>query len=375
MIHRCSLIPQDDPKQAQRIMRLIMAFSPYLLAGLIGLITFSLGYLPLSIYLFFTGLVFLVNGFFYVIIRSGANLKFRDPSLTQLQIIAGIVQLIGISYFAGPARGVFLMFSIVVFLFGVFRLGLRQFIVASLAMSLGYGGVCVLLSLNRPESLNARFEFLQWICFSLVLSQVVMVGSHIGKLREKLRRKNNELDQAVRTIEEMATHDELTGVHNRRYLMAMLRQEKLRCDRGAAPCSVCLIDVDFFKRINDNFGHPAGDEVLRGIAESSALLLRANDYFGRFGGEEFALVLPQTTQEKATVVAERMRALVQDLRFANIAPDLQVTISIGMTEYQPNEEIDKTLGRADAALSRAKKGGRNRVVVWEETEVPLARLA
>jgi diguanylate cyclase (GGDEF)-like protein len=153
---------------------------------------------------------------------------------------------------------------------------------------------------------------------------------------------------------ELAT-DPLTGVRSRRYLMHRLAQE---ADGAASPCAVILIDIDHFKRVNDTHGHPAGDAVLRAVAQTLAQGVRASDDVGRWGGEEFLVLCPNTDAAQVEALAERLRAGVEALE-CSVG---RVTVSVGIAaRNEPFGSLDDTIARADAALYAAKQGGRNRV--------------
>jgi diguanylate cyclase (GGDEF)-like protein len=172
----------------------------------------------------------------------------------------------------------------------------------------------------------------------------------------------DKLEQALAMINELAIRDELTGAHNRRHLMGLIDGEKERSDRNGRTFCLCLLDIDFFKRINDTYGHSAGDTVLREFAHTVQRLVRATDTFGRYGGEEFMLMLPETRAEDAMGLAERVRAAVEQLRCVEGGSEITLTVSIGVTEYHAGEVVGLTVGRADEALYLAKSTGRNRVV-------------
>ncbi|MBK7051051.1 MAG: GGDEF domain-containing protein [Rhodoferax sp.] len=359
-------IPKDDPKQAIRIKRLGMSFLSYQLAIVMGAVCVKLDFLSLTVLLAFSALVYVVNGTFYTVIRSGLNLRLRDPSLTLVQMAAAVVHFVGLTFFvSSEGRAVFLFMSIVVALYGTFRLNTREFILISVVQSLSYAGVVALLYQYRPEAMNIRQEILLWVCLSIVLSQVVMIGGYISHLRQKMQKQNSELEKAVQTIHDMAIRDELTGVYNRRFLMDTLNQEKARSDRNGFALSVCILDIDFFKKVNDTYGHGAGDEVLKLVAKAGSETLRVNDYFGRYGGEEFLMVLTQTSTEGAIDGAQRVRRIIEALKFPDIGEDFKVTASIGLAQYTPKEEIAAVIARADTGLYKAKENGRNQVVCSE----------
>lgn len=189
-------------------------------------------------------------------------------------------------------------------------------------------------------------------------------AADISTLKEAqalLSRTNHELEQEVarRTaqIEQLMLTDPLTGIGNRRLLSRRLAEETMRAQRHKRPLSTIFFDLDHFKRINDVYGHAAGDAVLAAVAESLKSGLREYDLLGRFGGEEFVVLLPETGIEDALQVAERMRLDVAGMRLPQI-PET-VTVSAGLAEWMADETGDDLLKRSDRALYRAKASGRN----------------
>jgi diguanylate cyclase (GGDEF)-like protein len=163
---------------------------------------------------------------------------------------------------------------------------------------------------------------------------------------------------------ELTLMDELTGVHNRRYFELLLQKEAERSRRYDRNLAIIMVDIDHFKRYNDSFGHPAGDEALRGVAEGIlGSARRGLDVVTRFGGEEFAVILPETDIEGARTVAETIRERIRsEDRFLR-----KLTVSLGVTALQGNRVLPAVLvEQADRALYQAKKLGRNRTVLYEE---------
>ncbi|MFC3114903.1 GGDEF domain-containing protein [Cellvibrio fontiphilus] len=174
--------------------------------------------------------------------------------------------------------------------------------------------------------------------------------------------RRHQLEAQLQLLSET---DELTGAYNRRRLLDSLKLSLAQFREQQTPTALVLMDVDHFKSINDRFGHIAGDEVLRGIAHHAMAHLREGDLFARFGGEEFALLLPNTTLDTATAIAERLR---QTIAFGNFLPDshppLIVTASMGLSLMQMHDHaIETILRRVDDALYQAKHSGRNCLVV------------
>ena len=144
--------------------------------------------------------------------------------------------------------------------------------------------------------------------------------------------------------------------------MGSLNEEIARAQRTRAACSVAIIDLDFFKRINDQFGHPVGDEVLRTFAITVFANLRITDTLGRYGGEEFLMILPDTAKDEAVETLNRLRSIVSEVDWAAISGIVIVTMSAGISEVRPEDSAADVLARVDAALYSAKYAGRNRVV-------------
>ena len=176
------------------------------------------------------------------------------------------------------------------------------------------------------------------------------------------------LQGALERIRVLATRDELTGLANRRHGMDSLRSAwptgaARRADGQPRPLSLLLIDIDHFKRVNDELGHPAGDEVLRQVSQRLQSTLRGSDLLARIGGEEFMAVLPDTSLDEAALLAERLRAAVSASAIGLAASQRVVTVSIGVAQRQADDSAESLLAQADAALYQAKRGGRDRVQV------------
>jgi diguanylate cyclase (GGDEF)-like protein len=192
----------------------------------------------------------------------------------------------------------------------------------------------------------------------------------------RLARALNATSGAFLQTEVRATHDKLTGVANRETLLTTLATEIERAARHYKPLSVAFIDIDRFKPINDSYGHNTGDVVLRAVAHLLAGSVRVNDLFGRYGGEEFMLILPETLPADAVQVAEELRELVAREPITVDGQPMKVTISIGIAGGRGSElQIDMVVDRADAAMYAAKSLGRNRTYLYRELddEAPVRR--
>jgi diguanylate cyclase (GGDEF)-like protein len=173
-----------------------------------------------------------------------------------------------------------------------------------------------------------------------------------------------ELEELARDLRFKATTDPLTGLSNRLMLNHQLDQEIARAARYGTPVAFIIYDIDRFKRINDNYGHPAGDKVLMELSNVATATIRKSDFLARWGGEEFAVIVPQTRLQDAAELAEALRATIEAHRFHDIE---KITCSFGVAEYQPGDTAETLVERADKALYRAKLNGRNRVEIAPAT--------
>lgn len=172
-----------------------------------------------------------------------------------------------------------------------------------------------------------------------------------------------------------AMTDELTGLGNKRAMQSSLHREADRAVRYNTPIAALVVDIDYFKSINDGFGHLAGDHILKEIAKSLKATLRASDLCFRFGGEEFVVLLDESSARDARHVAERLRSQIEQTEFCWEGHPIRVTVSVGGTNFFPGETLESFLGRADKALYISKSGGRNRVTFQPDADDDKAELS
>lgn len=183
-----------------------------------------------------------------------------------------------------------------------------------------------------------------------------------ARLIEQMHTLNMELLETNRRLDDISKRDELTGIFNRRYLMESLSYETSRSGRYAMPLSFVLLDLDHFKRINDTCGHTTGDLVLRQFAGAISERVRKTDIFGRYGGEEFGIVLTNTHANSAMIIAEDIRALIENYSFGYEHSPLKVTTSAGVAGFVKGMKKEELIELADRGLYQAKNSGRNRVI-------------
>jgi len=205
--------------------------------------------------------------------------------------------------------------------------------------------------LQQPDYITTVFEDL----FQIVGYVLIIIG--IWKWIVHNKRMTNSLQR-------LATTDHLTGAYNRRRFGEAIKYEIHRAVRYADTLSLIMFDLDHFKKINDTYGHNAGDEVLKTVADRVKDNIRVTDIFARVGGEEFTILVPATGLEGAKVVADKLRQSIESHAFETVGI---VTASFGVAEFERDEAIDALIKRADNALYEAKEHGRNRVVIAEDT--------
>jgi len=361
MAFNFSIIPEDDPKQALRLRRFFMTLAIYIFNISLSYFAYRAGIMELQALYGFWILLLAIIIILYIVFRTGFNLRMSDPSLTSIQMyVACLVVMYGI-YYGHEVRGLLLSMYILVLLFGIFRLYTGQFLFISTFALLTYGVDIVLLNIFRSQDINLKIECFQWFGLAIVLISVSFIGGNISSIRRELSVSRKKLQSSLTVIREMAIHDDLTGFYNRSHLMDLIESENNRSVRTGSVFSLVMMDIDKFKKINDTYGHQIGDQVLRTFAAVIRSILRKTDFCGRYGGEEFLIVLTQTDLQAAKLFAERIRECVENSLFPDLGPDSRVTVSIGLAEHRMQENIEKTISRADEFLYKAKKRGRNRV--------------
>ncbi|MCU0292225.1 MAG: GGDEF domain-containing protein [Thermoanaerobaculaceae bacterium] len=208
-------------------------------------------------------------------------------------------------------------------------------------------------------------RLVRWTVIGALLFSFVFLGLLLSRYRLRVRTgreidaKNVELQAAYARVEELSRTDELTGLLNRRAVLEILTLEQARCERSGESFALVLADVDDFKRCNDQWGHACGDQVLRELARMIRSAVRATDTVGRWGGEEFLLVLPATDEDGASEVAEKIRALVASSPIVWEGQEVSLTLTLGVTATGSGD-IETALRRADEALYAGKRNGKNR---------------
>ena len=295
-------------------------------------------------------------------IRSGETARLRDPSLTIPQMVWTITSGAVAYVLAGDARGLVLSVLAMILFFGTFGLTVAEVIGIGVYALLAFAsaiGVSSRFNANASGYLDIAYALMVLI----VLSGCIALNLRIQRIRAKLQQQREALAQALEVNRELATRDELTGLINRRAMLDLMALEHSRSLRSGRPLLLAQLDIDHFKPINDQHGHATGDRALQAFAGTVRASVRDTDVLARWGGEEFVLMLTDSSADQARGLLERIRQAVQALEIAHSAGSLQLTVSIGLAQHLPGDTVEHTLERADQALYRAKALGRNRVVV------------
>lgn len=303
-----------------------------------------------------------LTSLFLMLSEAGFTDRFSDHYLSLPQNLLSSSMMLAGLYFAPEVGFAFCCIFFIIFSFAALRMSVRQAWIVWTYVAVGCAAIFLVAERPIAIPMSPGLERTVTLLFLVsIMGRCILMGLFAMSMREMLYRRSRQLREAYGRIEELAQIDELTGALNRRFVMKELQDELLRSQRSKSKCSVALIDLDWFKKINDTFGHPAGDEALRAFAITIFANIRDVDKFGRYGGEEFLLILPDTPQETAVRAIDRLRTIVANLDWTAISPGMAVTMSAGVTSFRTSDTTDSLLSRADAALYRAKEAGRNRI--------------
>ena len=297
---------------------------------------------------------------FYFLYARSKSKRQAEKRLTGPIAVCALAVMLAVTYVAPDSRPVFSSFVFVAIAYGMYYLSRRAMMLLSAGTLAGFAAIIGLHHLQRHDAALFRAEILSLMVLGLTLPGFVLRAGRVRQLHSALHKAGIK----IRNIEEKARRDPMLGCFNRRFMVAALEEQKRLAEENGAPLCLAVIDLDHFKRINDEVGHLAGDEVLRSFANVARDNIRQFDVFGRYGGEEFLLILPHTPLLAALNTVERIREKVESHCW-KIDLNGPVTVSIGLTQYNAGESVLDLFSRTDTAMYLAKRGGRNQVVVEE----------
>jgi diguanylate cyclase (GGDEF)-like protein len=290
--------------------------------------------------------------------RQRAVLIYERAILVWNAVMAVVFLILGVEQ---PARLVEnTLFSILVLLAMYVTLPNRYAFTVIPAASLSLGGIAILAALPSPVSLQNKYIFTLTLLMLNFAGAVVVARSNRFKRREYYSQRNERV--ARQMYETLSQIDPLTGLLNRRSFLEHAQQALNRYQRYQSPFCLVIFDLDYFKRVNDTYGHLVGDEALRRFAGVLKTEKRVTDEAGRLGGEEFGLLLAETHRTTAQGVTARIQEAVRHMRLPAMGEDYQITFSAGVGEVQPSDQsLDDLIRRTDQALYQAKDLGRDRI--------------
>ena len=301
---------------------------------------------------------------FFIVIRTGLSRRLgSDSSLTLAQTGFGTAATVFGYAIDPPLRGAIIAIMMLNLVWGMFVLRQRQALgLCAYALTL-LAATIAWKCTTEPALFPPKIEALHFAFAVILLTVTSVLSIRMGELRARLAARKGELQEAVATIRVLAQVDELTRLSNRRHVFELLKAEQVRCMRSGDPLSLVLIDLDHFKTINDRHGHAVGDAVLREFAQALREGLRESDGAGRWGGEEFLLVLPGMPASAAAAFVDRLHGVVARRVLDATLPELRVSFSAGVSECAGSEVVQDAIARADHALYQAKDAGRGRTIV------------
>ncbi|WP_445772584.1 GGDEF domain-containing protein [Shewanella sp.] len=324
------------------------------LFSLVGMsITFLMGFIglfgdntTLTVVLFVASFVYLVAFLF---------IKRFDITVSARIIIYSLYLLMFYLVFSGGVSQTGPLWIFIVAPVSVYVLGLRQGVIN---LSIFLCTICIIMFL--PQQWVAHAHYTNEFKVRLFISFLTL--SFLSALYEYSRMLafKNAIEIS-KQFQQLAMRDPLTKLANRRNAAAILEQEKARLQRNNEPLSVLLCDLDHFKAVNDKYGHNAGDMVLTELSALFTEQVRKQDCVARWGGEEFLIILPQTSSEQANIIAEKIRSSVEQHTVNFLSQQIKTTISIGISQLSEDQSIDELINTADKCLYQAKTLGRNRV--------------
>lgn len=352
--------PPPDRRFAHHLnnQRLIMV--SYLIDGVVLTAFHFAGTISWVPVLAYTGFGLLLAVVTYALIASGWTQRFRDTGIAVYQTIpAQALQLACMAW----VPEVSFMFALLLFIvYCTLTLSLdplRSIIAWAIAAACTAGVLAIVGTPLHVPSGTVAEQVISFVFFVITLWRCVLIGSFNRQMTSRLKARGRELAELTAKVDLLAHHDELTGVMNRRSLFAALHDELQRAERAKLQLCVAMLDLDRFKLVNDQLGHLAGDKTLKIFASTLSALTRKADRFGRYGGEEFLLVMTSTGLDTAETPIERMRAALKEVDWSAVGPGFSATFSCGLAAWRPGETAEQLLQRDDNALYRAKRDGRN----------------
>lgn len=359
-----------DRKVRMRVTLSMIAFYGYAISSLLLLFAIDIKLVERTSGFWLLAYMWVGMGTFYTLVRTDLSSRLGNPGMDLPQCLYATGAILWAYMISGEVRSSVLMLVALVLVFGMFSLKAREVLTLGIFTVASLGVIMTGMVLSNP-SLDPRMELIRFVLAAGTLPAVSGVAYYVSKMRSRLQEQRSELANALDLLQEVASRDELTRLVNRRHMQQRIEQEALLQLRSSEPFCLALIDLDHFKRVNDQHGHAVGDQVLKEFAEAAQLALRKTDILARWGGEEFLLLLPNERLDSAQAALARIADCLRVHQHSPGASGLPVTFSAGLTDHPTGEALRETLERADQALYCAKDQGRNRTVTRTALPLPM----
>ena len=347
-------------RSARRLLRPLLLFGGLASYVLFTWVLLRNGYMRASPDAYMLLIPVWITGFVLLVLRPAPLQRLQDGALVlSLALWCNLGAVTLAVLVSHPLRLLLLVVPLYGVTYASIHLARSQVVLVVLATALVYSlGVLYLVSFFQ---IDAEFELMSGLAFAMLLVGALLLAAEMQRQRDHLVERNQGLREAMERLQDMALKDDLTGLHNRRSILDILSRQKALADRSQRAFTLCYCDLDYFKGLNDRFGHAVGDVALRQFAKLAQAVVRNVDYVARFGGEEFLLVLVDADESTANQVARRLADRTRDMLVPGTNDRFSMTVSVGIARYRSGERVDDVINRADHALYAAKRAGRDRV--------------
>ncbi len=313
-------------------------------------------------------------GIFYAMLRFGYSERFSAAGFVVAQLAAVFVLLAWLTYRAEDTPSAISVLYLVAMLYGMLQLDRTRLAILA-AVALVTHGTALFMLIDDGHRINLAAAWTQFGALVLALAWFTYAAGIILRLRARLAEAHRKLHDLGLAANERASRDTLTGVYQHRHLMEALEREISRAERIGKPLSIARVDLDWLGSVNQIHGHAAGDIALKRFTAAAAGALRDIDIFGRYGGKEFLIIMPDTDLEGAVIAAERVRSAVAREPVPEVQGRKHLGCTLGVAEHRKGENTRLAIGRAESGLNYAKAAGRDRVVALDPDGKPVVARA
>ena len=300
-------------------------------------------------------------GVFYGMLRTRFSARFSDAGFVSVQLAAAFLLLAWLTYRAEDTPSAISVLYLVAMLYGVLQLDRTRLAILA-AVALVAHGTALFMLIDHGHRINLAVAWTQFGALALAFAWFTYAAGVVLRLRARLSEAHRRLHDLAAEANHRASRDALTGSYHRHHLMEALEREIARAERVGKPLSVARSDLDRLGSLNEIHGHAAGDIALKRFTQAAASALRDVDVFGRYGGKEFLILMPDTDLNGAIIAAERVRAAVAREPVPEVQGRRHLSCTVGVAEHRKGENTRLVLARAEANLNLGKAAGRDRVV-------------